>query len=467
MSYCRHNNQGAVFAAGGILAALAAARRRPEARARAHKLGEYLHAVLADYLDEDGATGEGPGYWSYTMGEAATALVALARDLGVGVREWAPPALARSIDYPLYLRSHAARGGGWLNIGDARFGGHVASVTLLFFARYLARHEAFHLWRDRYGAPGRTPGDVFSFLFLEPRMPTRPPALPACKCFRGTQRVFWRSGWKPRDISFVFESGRWGPDHFHQDKHQILLEAFGERMLIDRGMCDYANPLARQLKATASHNTVTVDGRDQTSTPGGPACVLERHEQTDGCCYLSSEARRAYRGLLDRFRREVLFARPHYFVLADTIEGARGKLAWHFHSALKPAKRRTGFVLRGRRGSLIVYVAGMPDYEWSVETLESDVEGGAGYHLVLTPVSGAANARFTAVLYPLRSGREAAVRIRRQENRLLIRCGDVADTVTLPGPQGAALGVRRQAPHAPRRASRSWISARSKTWPAP
>jgi hypothetical protein len=427
MDYCRWMNQGVVFAGGGVLAARVAG-----ARARALKLAAYLREVIHNYLDEDGATGEGPGYWSYTMTQAAKALLPIARMLNKPVLATVPPAFAKTPEYPIYLRSHASARGGMLNIGDAHYDGTLASAVLLFFARYAGSRAALRTWWDTYGNAPNAPGDAFSFLFFDPALKPRPIDLPVSKCFRGAQRVFWRTGWGRDDLLFMFESGPWGPDHYHPDKNQFLLEGFGERFIIDRGMCDYSDPLAAQMHATWCHNTLTVDGRDQIYFSRQPAAELERLEETADLRYLASEAGKAYGGLLARFRREVLFVRSAYFVVADEVAGARGKLEWHFHSALKPERTPAGFLLRGRRGSLVFGVAGLDKWRWRCEKLASDTAGVPDYHLALAPRNQTPTVRFTAVLYPVRAGREQAIQLGMQADAIVVRRGPRMDRIGMP-----------------------------------
>lgn len=444
--YCRYINQGVVFAANGILAALMAERRHPAVRALREKLTAYMLQTLDNYLDEDGASGEGPAYWSYTIGQAITALLPIARVMGRPVRELLPEKFRRTIEYPLYLRSQAGADGALLNLGDAGYGGQLASPILLFFARDMQRLEALTLWQEQYGRPGAAPDDALSFLLFDPQLLPAPVALSLSKHLRGTDRIFWRSGWRSGDTLFLFESGKWGPDHHHFDKHQFLLEAFGERIFIDRGMCDYSNPLSTSLHYTWCHNTVTVDRKDQASRSRQPAATLEALEETDTYRYLCSEAGLAYNNLR-LFRREVLFVRSRYFVLADEIDGIDGKLEWHFHCGLPPERTEDGFLLRGKRGDLIFRLLSPEEWHWQVERLLTDVDlktdpampasHGSDYHLAITPAVQNPRACLLAVLFPVAAG-EGPVVIDSvgsgEERRLIIRYEDVRDELLLkPG----------------------------------
>ncbi len=430
--YCRYMNQGVVFAAGGIMAALSVEKRHPAVAARRHKLAAYLLDVLDRYLDEDGATGEGPAYWNYTLSQASRTLVPLARCDGISVAAQVTLKLANSVNYPFYLRSMAGDGFNLLNIGDGGYGNRILSPLLLFFANYLNRSDAMQVWLDQYGHGDAVPNDAWSFLFYNPDIVPRPLNLPLNKHFHGSDRVFWRSGWDRGDILFMFESGNWGPDHYHFDKHQFLLEAFGERMIVDRGMCDYSNPLSLVLNTTASHNTVTVDGRDQTAQNHQPAAHLEKVVESDMFRYLSSEASAAYADLR-LFRREVLFARSRYFVLTDTLTGLHGQLAWHFHTPMRPQPIPGGLLLRGTQSSLILAIIQPQPWEWREELLPLDVDVTADqlfnrlgvsakieqdmiapysdHHLMLSPSGQPEQTQLLAILYPIATGDEHTVKI--------------------------------------------------------
>ena len=338
------------------------------------------------------------------------------------VAKQVPPKLANSISYPFYLRSLVGDGSMLLNIGDSGYSNRLLSPLLLFFATHLNRSDAMQVWQDQYGRAETAPGDAWSFLFYSPDVVPQALDLPLNKRFRGSDRIFWRSGWKPGDTLFMLESGNWGPDHYHLDKHQFLLEAFGERMIVDRGMCDYSNPLSLHLHTTASHNTVTIDGQDQIAHSRQSAARLEKLVETENLRYLSSEAGAAYADLT-LFRREVLFVRSRYFILADTLAGIRGKLAWHFHTPLHPEPMRNGLILRGANTSLLMYIVLPQPWDWHEELLPLDIDVQADqlfnrlgvtakiepnpsrsfsdHHLTLSPVGCPEETHLLMILFPV------------------------------------------------------------------
>jgi hypothetical protein len=88
-----------------------------------------------------------------------------------------------------------------------------------------------------------------------------------------------RSGWGDRSRPYVDE--RWsvfdcGPlgdgGHGHYDQLSIELMAGGHRLVVDPGRFTYAEDKSgwrQRFKGTAAHNTVCVDGQDQTPYRGG------------------------------------------------------------------------------------------------------------------------------------------------------------------------------------------------------
>ena len=453
MEYCLHMNQGVVFAVGGLLAARVAERRRPAAATARRRLADYVRQVLDNYLDDDGASGEGAGYWTYTMEQAIRGLVPMARAEGRAVADMVPTKFARTVDYPLYLRRPTGDGQELINIGDCADGKRIGSDLLLFFARHMNRPDMMTVWHEQFGQPADAPDSVLSLLFYDPDLAPKPMRLALSKRFRGSDRVFWRSGWTPNDVMVMFESGPWGPDHLHYDKNQILLTAFGEEMLVDRGMCNYSNPLSASLKHTWCHNTVTIDGADQVVASRQPAAALEAYGEDGPLRFLSSEASAAYGGQLSLFRRELLLVDSSYVVLSDTVRGARGRIEWHFHTLLEPEPVAGGLFLRGRTGHLYVMIAAPEPWAWRTERilLSRDTSGpateqvgpGSDRHLVITGSDKDADAGLLALFFPVAAEAENDVAFERLAAGWRIQFGEQDDRLVLEHGGGAPELQRR------------------------
>ncbi|MCX7599674.1 MAG: heparinase II/III family protein [Armatimonadetes bacterium] len=72
---------------------------------------------------------------------------------------------------------------------------------------------------------------------------------------------YMRTGWEQDAHYLALHCGPYG-SHGHDDTLGIVAAAYGRTVLFDPGICTYGTPEAAELKATISHNTVTVDRRD-------------------------------------------------------------------------------------------------------------------------------------------------------------------------------------------------------------
>ena len=82
-----------------------------------------------------------------------------------------------------------------------------------------------------------------------------------------------RSGWGDKDHHLVFKNGEFGTlggGHSHADALSIVLFAGGKELLVDPGTCVYncAPDWRSFFRSTRAHNTVVIDGKDQSETGG-------------------------------------------------------------------------------------------------------------------------------------------------------------------------------------------------------
>jgi hypothetical protein len=144
-----------------------------------------------------------------------------------------------------------------------------------------------------------------------------------------------RSGWGGaiafEDERFlIFDCGPLGDGgHGHYDALNVEIAAGGAPLVMDPGRytyCDDAPHWRRWFKGTAAHNTVTVDGLDQTpyrrAKPKGPVALgrLLQHHEASGIDLLWGEVRSpAYEAV---HRRRVIFVGGEYWLIEDTIQDA-------------------------------------------------------------------------------------------------------------------------------------------------
>ena len=144
-----------------------------------------------------------------------------------------------------------------------------------------------------------------------------------------------RSGWGDADIALsderylIFDCGPIGDGgHGHYDALSVEIAANGAPIVVDPGRfsyCDAPPHWRRWFKGTAAHNTVVVDGADQTpyrcgKPKGHTASAHLRHRATvPGLDVLWGEAQSPCYEVVHR--RRVLFVGGRYWLIEDELTG--------------------------------------------------------------------------------------------------------------------------------------------------
>jgi hypothetical protein len=140
-----------------------------------------------------------------------------------------------------------------------------------------------------------------------------------------------RSGWGQDDAFLIFDCGPLGDGgHGHYDLLNVEVFAAGRPLLVDPGRFTYSERppnLRRWFRGTAAHNTVCVDGLDQTpytrTQPQGPVAegrFLGR-ASAPGVDVLAGEARSPVYDAIHR--RRIAFVDDRHWVIEDRLEGER------------------------------------------------------------------------------------------------------------------------------------------------
>jgi uncharacterized heparinase superfamily protein len=133
------------------------------------------------------------------------------------------------------------------------------------------------------------------------------------------------------DRYLIFDCGPLGDGgHGHYDALSIEAWAGDHALVLDPGRFTYAEGdpnLRRWFRGTAAHNTVTIDGCDQTpyarsrsSLPSAEARFLGR-ETHDGLDVLTGEVRSSVYEVVHR--RRVIFVDGAYWIVEDRLTGSR------------------------------------------------------------------------------------------------------------------------------------------------
>ena len=150
-----------------------------------------------------------------------------------------------------------------------------------------------------------------------------------------------------KTVQLVIDAGAQGAiaaGHGHADALSIQLSQSGRELLIDPGTCEYVGKdnTRDRFRGTAAHNTIQVDGRDQ-SEPKGPfswnSLITPKVDKwVTGKNFDLFAASYEGRNQVVH-RRFVLYCKPEFWLVRDIVEGA-GKhsiaINWHLAPGMVP-----------------------------------------------------------------------------------------------------------------------------------
>lgn len=145
-----------------------------------------------------------------------------------------------------------------------------------------------------------------------------------------------RSGWGAQDLWSVFEAGPFGYGHQHEDKLGFVMSAYGSRLVIDTGVYTYdASDWRRYVLGPTAHSTVFVDGQGQNRRQEPRETFVNKAEQTNPWYstpdfdYARGEYAEGFGPQRDRLAvqtREIMFVKPDYWIVIDTLTPKSEKL---------------------------------------------------------------------------------------------------------------------------------------------
>ena len=226
---------------------------------------------------------------------------------------------------------------------------------------------------------------------------------------------FQRSGWESDDRYLVFDCGPLGEGgHGHYDLLSVEIAAGGRPLVVDPGRYTYAEGepnLRRWFKGTAAHNTVCVDGLDQTpyrrGKPRGPVAegrLLGRFESPGLDVLVGQAVSPAYDAI---HTRRVVFVRGEYWVVEDRLEAFehhRYELRWHLPA---DAEGRVGLVGPDTVLAPGVALVVAPPHAWHLESgwVAPDYGVKLPAPVVVATAGGDASTTFTTLVAPSSPGR--------------------------------------------------------------
>ena len=147
-------------------------------------------------------------------------------------------------------------------------------------------------------------------------------------------------------VSYLaFDCGPFGhtpvPSHGHADALSFELFAFGETLITDCGSFRYHAPAPwrNYFRGTRAHNTLMIDGQDQSVLVG--VRQVERPAMATTHRWIASTDLDLIEGSHDGYmrltepvthRRKILFVKPDYWLVLDEVQGSgEHQLDWFYH----------------------------------------------------------------------------------------------------------------------------------------
>jgi hypothetical protein len=398
--YRDFSNRGAVYSWMFLQSAAVLGEQAPAlGTAKAANL-DFLDSLVRGYFGRDGAGREGVGYGMGTLALLQNIACAVAAERKLPVADYvADTSLRRALEWFLWMRGTATSPPSLLNYSDAHYSSFgIGSQQALFYSHFFHDGQAQWLWDQQHGP--NPPGDVRTLCWHSPETKARPEALGLSKLFRDDGFLFWRNGWQYGDTLFAFEGGpatRAGGDRNH-----FVLEAYGERLLLDPGICGYADPEANLFHLSLRHNVITFNDEDQRHRDPQKAAVTTEYLPGDVIEFAESDATLAYANAR-RVLRTMAFIRPEYFVISDIAESAEpATIALNLNFGVPVRFEEGGRTLlaEGPHGRLRAVLLAPDTIETRQHTFRTDIASVTDHHVALAPPGKVAAAQFVSLLVP-------------------------------------------------------------------
>ena len=284
-----------------------------------------------DAQGKDGGAMEGPMYGTYAADGFADMLWALST-AGIANELTEHPYIKTLPPYCVSLLSPNSRQQPCF--GD---GGPGAGFTNMLLVLALSRDTDAAWYCQQIAA--LQPTTPRRFLLLDPeRIRPRPPAFNPSKCFIDIGYAILRDGYRSGPPFLAFKAGP--PDkkigHNHYDHNSFVINYASAWLAWDPGYRNYTFPPERKYTvSTFGHNSIVLDldkaylentkvtlaGHDQVHLNRGRIAEFFTSSAFD---YVLGDAAETYNTdkvhVLDRFDRQIVFAKPHVFFIRDTLK---------------------------------------------------------------------------------------------------------------------------------------------------
>lgn len=351
-------NQHHMVGLGRLLGLLVLHRAWPRTLVEIDVFERDLQEIIDRYIQADGSTHEGVGYWSNSFRSTMPGLIALARFRGRPVADLVPAKLRAMDAYIASLLSTTGEPGSYLPIADT-----VGDAVAIDAISALAHGVGGPLWRGlmadclRRGKKVKrdwTFDGCFAVIFGPEQCPADEVNLPA---FTKLAKAGMASSFRRLDgesVRLFLVGAMANAGHCHRDKGSFILEAGGEGFAIDRGAVPYEDAAHLPfMKSEPSHNLAVPDGGVQQN-PSPHACDWDA---TGDATAVRAEVDTSATWLppVTRCRRRIESPTPGRIEITDEFELTEARAVTFFlHTPLAASAAGPRGEIRGRVLTLTV-----------------------------------------------------------------------------------------------------------------
>jgi hypothetical protein len=343
--YIYRMNQAIVFSGGRIAAALALNHHWPRLAPELEQARKDLDETARNIILDDGGYGEGPGYFSGVMYYMLFSYLLLARHEHTTAARLVPPGVLKGADYfgPFVSSSAPATR---LPLSDGAQN-QLPSDWIAMFAHLTADPRWNKLLQAclesdvarNAGQPANrmwaTTG-VRTLIFGPEDLTAQAEIVPVFKIHAGAGHATSRRNTAKGTVRLHLCGASSTEGHSHEDKGALLLESFGEAILIDRGITVYGDPITSLLKQASLHNIVTpldTQGRPLGQLNPCPQAICPTGHGDETALHLRIDTTPVWGDAVRRAVRTLDSDSPLRFTLMDEIDLAQaGPVVLHLHS---------------------------------------------------------------------------------------------------------------------------------------
>lgn len=297
---------------------------------------EWFDLIVPAYINlapvwggEDGAWGNGVGYWQWSTISGKQFLDTLYAATGFSVYD---KAFNRNeYLFPLYNLPFGQITGqlGNNTEGTAGYGIDRSYVHGSSMRNAMMQQNEVAQWYAQLH--NYTYGNYFTYLYEDSSLPARPPVeLPSAKYFDQVGLVAMHSNlFDPKRISMYFKSSKYGSyNHTHADQNAIVIKAFGEDLTVDGGFYDSYNSdhNLKYARLTFAKNAITYDNkkgqRNFDMSASGQITGFASNKDFDAAVGDATKAYNTDPGTsgLDLAQRSIIYVKPGAFVIVDNLD---------------------------------------------------------------------------------------------------------------------------------------------------